>query len=276
MLTEDKLDTLDHLHRCQLFILASSAMDMNMSEIEKNAEQRTNLLKRYKEQVPGFAESYFSFEMDEFGGGKGTSWLNGKDLDWFQKRLLKKSNKDSESNNVDGQYLINQWKTVFRPEMDIECMPAFNEVTCNGKNVEISGGNIWILLDRIRQMWYEKHMQRVSKKAAEDVKKSNTDFWQKREPLQQSSAAECPLTLTGHCPDCKYGRNPIYWPKGWLVFYHMGPLADQVREAVEATLDAKCKASLFPPFKSAPAFALMFTSNKTQYVCVCMLLQCVW
>jgi hypothetical protein len=158
MLAQDKLDSQSHIYRCQQYILACTGMDMNLSEIEKTPQQASQLLENYHGQVAGFASAYFSFQMDKFGGGKGASWLSGKDLAWFEKRLIKTSsnNFDSDSNNVDGQYLMSQWETV----LALEC-PEFNDVTSNGTSLEISGENIWMLLDRIRPMCYEKNMDRT-------------------------------------------------------------------------------------------------------------------
>jgi len=134
-------------------------------------------------------------------------------------------------------------------------MPAWNQVTANGVNMQVSGCDFMTIHDRVMQMWYEISLDRVKKvdgktTPAVSIKEDSLKQWQKISggDKEGASAAVCPLNHCGHGDDCPYGRAPPGhpMPKSYLFFWCAGPGAQYLADYY--SLREQPDDVHFPPF----------------------------
>ena len=258
----DHVDTHANIQMIQWYILCVAGIEVNLGKLQKTSQNEEKLKACYVRNAQGVAAHYWSFSVDKHGGDKNHQWMHGRDAAWLEKRLIHRDN--GLATAIDGRYLWSQWKDNLRTEIENEAMVAFNMVTNNGTNFEISGGDAMTVHDRFMQAWYECNLDRSKgKKAPSEIKKQSIESWQKFQP-GDATAAICPLPYLGHGDDCPYGRAPpkIHPPKSYLAFIAMGPLADIMREYYDQFEQPAC--GWFPPLKTDPGFNVFFTTNKSK------------
>jgi len=124
-----------------------AVLDINLGKTNKLDANMQLLATAYAKQAEGQAEGIWKFILHPKGGGKDASSTNGRDVDYLRKRLMHKDKKCR--NEVVGKYLWNQWLDSIRPAIDNEALPAWNVVTANGANMQVSGCDFMTIHDRV-------------------------------------------------------------------------------------------------------------------------------
>jgi len=260
---EKFLDSQLSIQQWQHYIIGKAALDINLGKTNKIASNMQLLANAYKKQAEGQAEGIWKFMLHPKGGGKDARWTNGRDVNYLRDRLM---HKDQDcQNEADSKYLWNQWLDSIRPAIDNEAMPAWNQVTANGVNMQVSGCDFMTIHDRVMQMWYEISLDRVKKvdgktTPAVSIKEDSLKQWQKISggDKEGASAAVCPLNHCGHGDDCPYGRAPPGhpMPKSYLFFWCAGPGAQYLADYY--SLREQPDDGHFPPFAPDAIFAECF------------------
>ena len=125
---------------------------------------------------------------------------------------------------------------------------------------------MWQLVAKIKQLYWEKNMERDKTKVADVVKSQiQQQFVQSYGSPEGSKRAICPLDRAGHGQTCKWGHLPLEWtPKLWLVVLHLSPLADVIHKYYSDNDAYPLGLDPFPPFVCTPQFSEMFTKLKSQ------------
>ena len=235
-------------------------MNKNLGQMTGKGDLIREFNEAYVEQASGFAAQYYDYKIHVEPPG----WTGGWDKHQFEKRLVSKTSA-CKPLDKDEPYLWNMY-TQARSCIELEFLPAFNELTNNGVNLISSGGDVWQLVGNLKQLYWEMSMEREKNKTPDAVKSQiHQHFVQLYGAQEGAKKAICPLDRAGHGKSCKWGHMPQEWtPKLWLVILHLSPVADVINKYYCDNNAYPAGLQPFPAFASTPQFQEIFGHLKSQ------------